>query len=225
VTAEVTEVLRALFPPGVEVEAARPEDVEGRLFPEEEALIANAIAKRRLVFRGGRILARRALARLGVVESPLPAKNRRPVWPEGIVGSISHADGCCVVAVARRGEIVGIGVDVEVDGAVTERILSHIATPEERDWLAGCDDLPRWATVLFSAKEAFYKSLAPIHPQFVGFHDVRVEIGMEGTFRVIPLDETVRAPIAGLGVSGRWRREGGWAFAGVVVRSAPPDRL
>jgi 4'-phosphopantetheinyl transferase EntD len=215
----VTVALRSLLPRDVEVEAGRPEEVEGFLFPEEEALIVHAIEKRRLGFHAGRVLARRALARLGVAEQPILARDRRPIWPEGILGSISHAVGCCVVAVARRGEIAGIGLDVEVARAATERIVAHIATPEERTWLDPSGDVARWATVLFGAKEAFYKSLAEIHPAFVGFHDVRVEIDPDGTFRVVPLAPALRPALESRMVSGRWREEGGWVIASVVVRS------
>ncbi|MGQ0722523.1 MAG: 4'-phosphopantetheinyl transferase family protein [Candidatus Eiseniibacteriota bacterium] len=216
----LTDALRPLFPAAVEVDAGVPAGILGRLFPEEEALIARAVEKRRSEFRAGRILARRALSRLGVAEVPILAKERRPLWPEGIVGSISHADGCCAVAVARRGPILGVGLDVEVEGAVTERIFARIATPEEREWIHGRDEPRRWGTVIFSAKEAFYKSLAAVHETWVGFHDVRVEVQDAGTFRVTPIRESVRAAVAGRGLSGRWCVTGRRVFAALTLSEA-----
>jgi 4'-phosphopantetheinyl transferase EntD len=217
VTGSVTEVLRALFPANVEVEGGRAEEVEGRLFPEEEALIARAVEKRRREFRAGRVLARRALSRLGVSEAPILAKERRPLWPAGIVGSISHAGGCCAVAVARRGGLVGIGLDVEIADAVTEPIFARISTPEERTWLLGRSEPRRWATLVFSAKEAFYKSLAAVHDDWVGFQDVRVEIDDDERFRVVPLAEAVRASLGEGRVVGRWRRHAPWVFASATL--------
>jgi 4'-phosphopantetheinyl transferase EntD len=205
----------------VEVEAGVPGEILGRLFPEEEALIVRAVEKRRREFRAGRILARRALARLGVPEAPILAKERRPIWPEGIVGSISHADGCCAAAVARRGRILGVGLDVEVDRAVTERILARIAMPEEREWMNSRDEPRRWGTVLFSAKEAFYKSLAGVHEGWVGFHDVRVEVDDAGTFRVTPIAAAVRSVLAGRTLEGRWRASDRWVLAGAIYGAGP----
>jgi 4'-phosphopantetheinyl transferase EntD len=165
------------------------------------------------------VLARRALMRLGVPPAPILARDRRPVWPAGFVGTISHTDECCAVAVARAGQVAGVGVDVEVDGAATERVFHHIATDEELAWLHARAAPHIWGTVLFSTKEAFYKSLAAIHPHFVGFHDVRVEIDPEaGTFRVVPLDDAVRSAVARLSVECAWWREGGWLFTAVVLR-------
>jgi 4'-phosphopantetheinyl transferase EntD len=217
VTDDLTELVRLLFPAGVEVEAGVPGETFGRLFPEEEALIARAVEKRRREFRSGRILARRALARLGVAEAPILAKERRPLWPEGIVGSISHADGCCAVAAARRGRIEGVGLDVEVDGAVTQKILARIATPEELHRVGSCAGSARAGTVIFSAKEAFYKSLAAVHEDWIGFHDVRIEVGDDGTFRVVPIAAAVRSVLAGRRLEGRWCASDRWVFAGAVL--------
>lgn len=215
----VTQVLRSLFPAAVEVEGGWNGEIDGPLFAEEEALIERAVEKRRRTFRAGRVLARRALLRLGLPAAPILAWDRRPVWPEGVLGTISHTEECCAVAVTRRGEIVGVGVDVEVDGAATERLFRHIATPEELEWLHGLAEPSVWGTVLFSAKEAFYKSLATIHPHFVSFHDVRLEIDrVAGTFQVVPLDDAVRSALTGLCVDGAWRCEDGWVFAAVVLR-------
>ena len=43
--------------------------------------------------------------------SSTPTASR--VWPEGVVGSISHCAGCCGVAVARAGASSSLGLDVE----------------------------------------------------------------------------------------------------------------
>jgi 4'-phosphopantetheinyl transferase EntD len=215
----ITAILRSLFPPGVEVEAGWSGEIDGPLFPEEEVLIERAVEKRRRTFRAGRVLARRALMRLGFPAAPILATDRWPVWPEGVLGTISHTDECCVVAVTRRGEILGVGVDVEVDGVATEGVFRQIATPGEIEWLHGCAEPGVWATVLFSVKEAFYKSLATIHPHFVSFHDVRLEIDIEAsTVRVVPLDDGVRSSLTGVCVDASWRRKGGWVFAAVVLR-------
>ena len=73
----------------------------GGLFPEEEALVAGAVTKRREEFAAGRNAARAALAGLGPPPCPLLRAGRRaPAWPQGIVGSITHCSGFCCAVVA-----------------------------------------------------------------------------------------------------------------------------
>jgi 4'-phosphopantetheinyl transferase EntD len=43
---------------------------------------------------------------LGLPERPIPmGRDRAPVWPEGVVGSISHSDAFCLAAVARSDRV------------------------------------------------------------------------------------------------------------------------
>jgi 4'-phosphopantetheinyl transferase EntD len=180
--------------------------------------VARAVPKRVLEFRAGRLLARAALARLALPPAPVLSRGRRPVWPAGVVGAISHADGCCGVAVARRGRIAGLGLDIEVAGAVTDRVLQRIASEDERADLAGLPASAPWATVLFGAKEAFYKSLAPLHEGFVGFHDVRVRmLPDEQCFLVEAVAAPVERILRGHEVRGRFALHGRWALAGVTL--------
>ncbi|MER3484814.1 MAG: hypothetical protein C4345_01350, partial [Chloroflexota bacterium] len=39
---------------------------------------------------------------------------RAPRWPTGIVGSITHSDTPCIVAVARHEAVCALGVDAEL---------------------------------------------------------------------------------------------------------------
>ena len=78
--------------------------MQGELLPPEAQAIDHAVPKRRREFTAGRTAARRACARLGVWAGALPvAADRTPVWPEGVVGSISHSDLSCAVLAGRRG--------------------------------------------------------------------------------------------------------------------------
>ncbi|MFL5884840.1 MAG: 4'-phosphopantetheinyl transferase, partial [Thermoleophilaceae bacterium] len=86
--------------------------LETELFPEEEALVARAVAKRRNEFVTGRALARRALSTLGVAPVAIGRGARgQPLWPGGIVGSITHCRGYRACAVARFDEIASVGID------------------------------------------------------------------------------------------------------------------
>lgn len=82
-----------------------------------------------------------------------------PVWPEGFSGSISHCRGEAAAAI-RRG--APLGIDMEEIGRVSEKLFYRIAVPEEiasyevfrRDHDGGGEF---FRTVVFSAKEAFWK--------------------------------------------------------------------
>ena len=96
-----------------------------------------------------------------------------PVWPEGVVGSITHARGCCAAAAARAQAYLGVGIDLERRGRVKEKHWRHIATPAEIEGLLEAGDEAR-AEVLFSAKEAFYKAQFPGTRVVLGFQDAEV---------------------------------------------------
>lgn len=152
--------LAALLPAGiavVETLATAPID---SMSVAEAVGVAAAVPKRVLEFATGRWCARAALAQLGTCGfSLLAGANRAPIWPPGIVGSITHTDGFCAAAVGRREQFAGIGIDAELIGQVGAELWPQLFIPAEIDWL---ERLPEWqrpimATLLFSAKESFYK--------------------------------------------------------------------
>ena len=152
----------------------------GELYPEEAACIRRALVKRRREFTAGRLCAREALAKLGVRGFPIVVgKARLPVWPSGMLGSISHCDGYCGAAVAPRGEVLGIGLDVEraepLEPALLERICSDIERERGTRLPAGVG-APDPGKLAFCAKESFYKCYFPLTGAFLGFKDVEVEL-------------------------------------------------
>jgi len=177
-----------LFPSTVHVsECSDPALVEP-LFPEEEAAIARAVEKRKVEFALGRTAARAALRALGVAPGPLVAQPDRSVgWPGEAWGSITHADGICLAAAVRRSDHAGVGIDAELRERVRQDLWSHIATEREIAWFRdGTDEREARAraTLLFSAKETFYKAQFCVSRAWVGFHDAELTFGADGTFEV-----------------------------------------
>lgn len=143
-------------------------------------------------FDRGRLAAKHALAELGARVEEVPAgEDRAPVWPPGIVGAIAHTGGVAVAIVAAAAGFRGLGVDVEAaDRAVEDRTSERIGTPQE---LAA---LPHPAAlILFCAKEATYKALAPLGAPRLGFKDVVYTPAapgvLSGTLVDTSLDEAV----------------------------------
>ena len=82
-----------------------------------------------------------------------------PIWPDGIVGSISHSKGLCLSAVAKSSDFQAIGIDVEQFDRMKESSIERIVHSKEKAQIG--EDLIK-ATLLFSIKEAFYKAQYPI---------------------------------------------------------------
>src|SRR5688500_4932672 len=67
-------------------------------------------------FDAGRRCASEAMARLAptLADVVVPrGEHGQPLWPPGIVGSISHTGDVVWAAVARRRHAAGLGIDVE----------------------------------------------------------------------------------------------------------------
>jgi len=148
------------------------------LLPEEETLLSpRARPARRHDLAMGRAAARLALARLGGPPAPIMrGPHREPLWPDGVVGSITHAAGHALSAVAPVGECGGLGLDLEHRGRFFPALADHVAFAEEREWLAGCaePDRPAATLALFSAKETIYKAFFPRIGRFFGFTAAQV---------------------------------------------------
>src|SRR4051794_5603406 len=130
-------MLERILPPGVRTAYARTDPPEARIFPAEAAIVASAVAKRRDEFTTVRHCARLALAELGVPPAPILRGVRgAPVWPDGIVGSMTHCAGYRGAAVARSGEAAGIGIDAEVHGPLPTGVLDLVSSEQERAHLA-----------------------------------------------------------------------------------------
>src|SRR5262249_54492796 len=127
----------------------------------------------------GRWCARQAMARIGIHGFPLLRNaDRAPLWPSDIVGSITHTEGYCAAVVARRKQFLGIGIDVEIDGRVGTELFPTLFTNEEIGWLEQVPEKQResMATVLFGAKESFYKAQYSFTNAWLEFHAATVSV-------------------------------------------------
>ncbi|MFL6163455.1 MAG: 4'-phosphopantetheinyl transferase [Jatrophihabitantaceae bacterium] len=160
---------------------ARTTDVgEDELFPDEQAVLAKAVPKRRAEFSTVRACARQALAQLGIAPVPiLPGERGAPRWPDGVVGSMTHCDGYRAAAVAPASRAVGIGVDAEPHGPLPDGVLRLVSRPEELPRLRKLTaDQPavHWDRLLFTIKESVYKVWFPITRSWLDFAGASVRI-------------------------------------------------
>ena len=209
------------MPPDVVTRCGNPANATEAL-PEEEQLITRAVPKRQREFRKARQCAREALSVLGISDFPLlSGEQREPLWPPGIVGSLSHTEGLCAVAVARAQRYRAIGIDVERDAPIETEVARRVCRPEELEQLATFPSAPPLlaARLIFSAKESFYKCQFPLTRLFVGFDEVAIDLEQGGTFTVkfvrgplLPAEEARR-------LVGRWQRRSGYLLTAIWLEA------
>ncbi|HEX6272635.1 MAG TPA: 4'-phosphopantetheinyl transferase superfamily protein, partial [Polyangiaceae bacterium] len=198
-------MLDGLFPEGVITAFGDPLAPAKPLFPEEEALVARAVEKRRLEFAKGRECARSALASFGLGDAPLLAgETREPLWPADVVGSITHTRGLCAAAVARSARYRGIGIDAEPAEPLDDDLARRVCADEEAALSSSGLERGVVFRLVFSAKEAVYKCVFPITRRFLGFDDVHVRLTGDAFRAFLRVDS---APFRrGDEFEGRWRR-------------------
>jgi 4'-phosphopantetheinyl transferase EntD len=213
-------VLRELLPPTAVVEAVEGDDPGAFLFAEELAAVERAIDRRKREHAIGRSCARRALSRLGFAPAPiLSGPKREPLWPDGVVGSITHCRGYSAAAVAKNSQLLAIGIDAEEHAPLPAGVLERIALPEERERLAAASTDTHWDRVLFSAKEATYKAYYPLAKAWLGFDQAAITFDAEsGTFQVRLLVEPIRAGSRTLrGFDGRFAIHRDWVLTAIAL--------
>ncbi|MGW2366026.1 4'-phosphopantetheinyl transferase superfamily protein [Streptomyces sp. NPDC001667] len=150
----------------------------GEPFGPGEAELASAMpGLRRRDFLAGRRAARQALALAGLPVAEILADGRRPVFPDGCVGTISHSGGLAVALAAPASRFRALGCDLETRGLPLE--AAHLVLSEdERAWVA---DSERRLLFAFSAKETAFKALSVSAPSRL--LDVGLRAGRGGGFR------------------------------------------
>ena len=156
------------------------QELRASLFPEEQRAIRSAIEKRRREFTSGRGCARLAMARLGFPAAPVvPGPKGEPIWPHGLVGSITHCRGYRAAVIARDVDVRSVGIDAEPNEPLPEDVIDDVTNRAERGSIA---ELTRshpsisWDRLIFCAKEASYKAWFPITGRWLEFSDVVVTI-------------------------------------------------
>jgi 4'-phosphopantetheinyl transferase EntD len=216
-------LIERLLPDVVACAEATQDTDDVALFPEEELSVGRAVDKRRREFITGRACARRALTQLGAPVTAIPnGPQGEPLWPAGVVGSITHCAGYRACAVARADDVIALGIDAEPNAALPDGVFEEVLAPGERGFVASATDgsgAPDLGRLLFSAKEAVYKAWFPLMQTWLDFTDAELSVDLAAaTFRARLL---VPGPVLN-GVQrgefhGRWLVEDGIICTAVVV--------
>jgi 4'-phosphopantetheinyl transferase EntD len=222
-TALLSPLVSALFPPVVAAAQLTGDAKPALLDPVEREFTRDFAPKRLREFAAGRLCARRALAELGIRGHSLrQGRDRRPVWPEGVVGSITHTDEFCGAVVASMRRLLALGLDAETIGRVTPEIWPQICTPSEANWIRSLREpaCGRAAALIFSAKEACYKCCSAISVEWIDFQDLELELQGQlapaGSFAIRPKRALDLPMPATASLAGRYRFEGELILTGMA---------
>jgi len=155
----LTGLISRLLVPGLSGAEIWDEGQAVTLHPEERVHVVQSVEKRRREFALGRACARAALAGLGHGEAVIAkCGDGAPVWPVGIVGSITHTKDYAAAVAGESRRFGGVGIDAERKGGVTAQLWPRLFTLTEQDTLRAQPDPSFAATLFFSAKEASFKA-------------------------------------------------------------------
>ncbi|WP_394849392.1 4'-phosphopantetheinyl transferase superfamily protein [Pendulispora brunnea] len=186
--------------------------------------LSRAVPKRKAEFLAGRFCVREVLRRIAPQHAEVPVgtgKNREPLWPEGIVGAITHTLDFASVAIAHARDARGIGLDAErpMTDENAEKLLDKIASPQE---IAEMKRKTGWGTgvaltVTFSAKESVFKCLYPQVQRYFDFSDAWIEILDGERFSARLLSTLTPTLTAGRTFEGRFEHNDVSVCTGMVV--------
>ncbi len=138
-------------------------------FPDE---IKRSVNKRQAEFFAGRYCVKNSLTKSKLTNNAQGVvvgigHNRSPIWPKGIIGSITHTDNAAVSIIAPDSAYTYLGVDIEKIMPIEQAhdIKTTILTTDELKKIdsiyPGRLTLPLniLITLIFSAKESLFKAL------------------------------------------------------------------
>jgi 4'-phosphopantetheinyl transferase EntD len=225
-------VIEKILPGAVACAEAFDDPPDAVLYPQEEAVISRAVEKRRREFRTVRHCARQAMRELGLPPAAvLPGEHREPLWPPGVVGSMTHCAGYRAAVVAHSRDLLTVGIDAEPHQQLPPDVLVAITLADEQiriAELAAAHGASHWDRILFCAKETVYKAWFPLTQRWLGFRDAAVTIDpaardpAEGTFSARLL---VRGPtVAGHVLTkfdGRWLISDSLVITAIAIPADP----
>lgn len=139
-------------------------------FSVEADCLSTAGDYRKCEFAAGRDCARSALAQLGFERKPImPDEYGVPRWPDGALGSISHSRGYCAAIAARSAAYRTLGLDLEKTNRLSPSAMKRTVHADEESYV---QDQQKRASLIFCAKEAFFKAQFPIWHTHANFHDL-----------------------------------------------------
>lgn len=152
---------RPLFSSRIAMAWADPRAPMPRLIGDEVLAVEQVSAARAREFAAGRLAARKAMDMLGHIGRPvLQGADLAPVWPNGLIGSITHTDRDSLAAVTDDPDILALGLSLEPATPLEPGLWPVCCTSDEMQWLASLGPSQRghFAKLILSVKKAVSKA-------------------------------------------------------------------
>lgn len=140
--------------------------------------------KRKAQYLAGRIAAREALRFVGnpKAENPIPSgNNREPLWPQNTLGSISHEEYFSVATAMNNDSFLNKGIGLDIQQIISDEDLdlltpSVLTTTDRLLYETHTTGLSKnqLFTLIFSAKESFFKAAYGSVKEYFNFDAVSV---------------------------------------------------
>jgi 4'-phosphopantetheinyl transferase EntD len=154
---------------------------------EEIKIIHGSTVKRFNEFIAGRTCCKRCLNRMSISDFPvLKDKFGLPVFPDHIVGSISHTKSIGIAITGKKEEYKALGIDVEEIGRIKKQHIGIFTTQEELNFLIQLSGFKQeaYSTLIFSAKEACHKLMFSISKNILDFKNINISVTGSNSFTV-----------------------------------------
>lgn len=187
-TPDLDSALAALLPGDVKYSVCRiPKDYTFE-FQNEADCLKSAGDYRKREFTAGRNCARSALEQLGIPRSALPPDDHGvPGYPDGAVACISHSRDYCAAIAARDSAYRALGLDLEMTNRLGPSAIGRTVHPDEKAFVQGDQ---KKATLIFCAKETFFKAQFPLWQTYANFQDLAFNINEQsGSMTIGYIDE------------------------------------
>jgi 4'-phosphopantetheinyl transferase EntD len=165
--------------------------------------LLRSVEKRQAEYLFGRLAARLALTELGATDWEVrTGTHRQPLWPPGMTGSITHSGGYAAAVAMKRGDRSAIGIDIEgvATGDALRALVDLALSAEELGRLRALErtcSLRVLVTLVFSAKEAFFKAAFSSVGRYFDFSAIHVlEVDLEGRRLTMQVQEPLSAALA-----------------------------
>lgn len=179
-------------------------DASGFVFEEERLAVCQSGDHRKREFSAGRACARVALGKLGYAAQPiLSDEDGLPLWPESSLAVITHARGYCASIATKDANYRAIGLDLEKTNRLSHAAIERVVHPLEADFVRADQKM---ASLLFSAKEAFYKAQYPQWRTSANFHDLALKVDIvAGEASVVQIEDRFPEDLCRLAESFQFR--------------------
>ncbi len=172
---------RPLFSDRIAMAWTDPRAPMPRLMGDEVLAVEHVPAARAREFAAGRLAARKAMEMLGHIQRPvLQGPDRAPIWPPGLIGSITHSERDCLAVVSDDPEIRALGLDLDPAIPLDAATWPRVCTATEMAWLASLGPSQRghFARLIRCAKEAVFKAQYALAPCSLDYHAITLSFDL-----------------------------------------------